>query len=316
MPGIKSTVYPQAPAGLMFPGDDGYPGRGTTNGKMAQFAPRLGAIWTPGGDGNTSIRAGWGVFYDTPHLFFNTRFANNPPWGAQITLSNPAGGWADPYLDVSRRQSVPGAQHRLGDAAVPGVRRLRERADGHQADVAAAVERQRAAAVRRLDAVDDLSRQPVDALVAGDRAQSRGLRAGRDDRQHQPAAPADPAEPGGGAVLRHDRTRRRHRPRHLSRPAAVGAAPAEEQPQRPRPTRRCRSACRIRRRRKSPGRRSSIRTIRISTTRTARRIAATCSTSPRSSASPEVRQRRASRRCSATGSSRRWSAGRAATARR
>jgi hypothetical protein len=95
--GIRSTVYPQAPAGLLFPGDDGYPGRGTTDAKMAQFAPRLGAIWTPGGDGNTSIRAGWGVFYDTPHLFFNTRFANNPPWGAQITLSNPPGGWADPY---------------------------------------------------------------------------------------------------------------------------------------------------------------------------------------------------------------------------
>ena len=38
------------------------------------------------------------MFYDTPHLFFNTRFANNPPWGAQITISNPAGGWADPYL--------------------------------------------------------------------------------------------------------------------------------------------------------------------------------------------------------------------------
>ena len=53
--GIRSTVYPQAPAGLMFPGDEGYPGRGTTESKMAQFAPRLGAIWTPGGDGNTSI---------------------------------------------------------------------------------------------------------------------------------------------------------------------------------------------------------------------------------------------------------------------
>jgi hypothetical protein len=38
------------------------------------------------------------VFYDTPHLFFNTRFANNPPWGAQITISNPPGGFADPYL--------------------------------------------------------------------------------------------------------------------------------------------------------------------------------------------------------------------------
>ena len=95
--GIKSKVYPQAPAGLLFPGDDGYPGRGTSDGKLAQFAPRIGAIWTPGQDGNTSIRAGWGMFYDTPHLFFNTRFANNPPWGAQITIPNPAGGWADPY---------------------------------------------------------------------------------------------------------------------------------------------------------------------------------------------------------------------------
>jgi len=95
--GKHSTVYPQAPAGLIFPGDAGYPGRAATDSKMGQFAPRLGAVWTPGGNGNTSIRAGWGVFYDTPHLFFNTRFANNPPWGAQITLSNPAGGWADPY---------------------------------------------------------------------------------------------------------------------------------------------------------------------------------------------------------------------------
>lgn len=95
--GIKSKVYPQAPAGLLFPGDDGYPGRGSSKPKWAQFAPRIGAIWTPGNDGTTSIRAGYGIFYDTPHLFFNTRFSNNPPWGAQITISNPAGGWADPY---------------------------------------------------------------------------------------------------------------------------------------------------------------------------------------------------------------------------
>ncbi len=96
--GLKSKVYPQAPAGLIFPGDDGYPGSGTTKGRVAMFAPRVGAIWTPGNDNSTSIRAAYGIFHDTPHLFFNTRFANNPPWGAQITISNPAGGWADPYL--------------------------------------------------------------------------------------------------------------------------------------------------------------------------------------------------------------------------
>jgi hypothetical protein len=95
---VHSKTYPQAPAGLIFPGDDGYPGDATTFGKIAQFAPRVGLVWTPRGDEKTSVRASWGVFYDTPHLFFNTRFANNPPWGAQITIPNPPGGFADPYL--------------------------------------------------------------------------------------------------------------------------------------------------------------------------------------------------------------------------
>jgi Carboxypeptidase regulatory-like domain len=104
---VHSTVYPQAPAGLMFPGDAGYPGDATTFGKAAQFAPRLGAVWTPGGNELTSVRASWGVFYDTPHLFFNTRFANNPPWGAQITISNPAGGFADPYLSYPGGNPFP-----------------------------------------------------------------------------------------------------------------------------------------------------------------------------------------------------------------
>ena len=93
--GIRSRVYPQAPPGLYFPGDDGFPGNAVMNSKLAQFAPRLGAVWTP--DEGTAFRVGWGIFYDTPHLFFNTRFANNPPWGAQITLTNPAGGFSDPY---------------------------------------------------------------------------------------------------------------------------------------------------------------------------------------------------------------------------
>ena len=117
--GIKSKVYPQAPAGLMFPGDDGYPGRGTSNAKYGQFAPRLGAIWTPGTDGKTSVRAAWGKFYDTPHLFFNTRFANNPPWGAQITLSNPAGGWADPYLTYPGGNPFPALNTQWATAAFP-----------------------------------------------------------------------------------------------------------------------------------------------------------------------------------------------------
>lgn len=96
--GIRSTVFPQAPVGMLFPGDDGYPGRATTHGKVANFAPRVGAIWSPYGDDRMSVRASWGIFLDTPHLFFNTRFSNSPPWGAQLTITNPPGGFDNPYL--------------------------------------------------------------------------------------------------------------------------------------------------------------------------------------------------------------------------
>ena len=104
--GVRSKAYPQAPAGLLFPGDDGFPGNAVMKSKVANFAPRLGMIWSP--SDATSVRASWGVFYDTPHLFFNTRYANNPPWGAQITISNPAGGFADPYLGYPGGNPFPG----------------------------------------------------------------------------------------------------------------------------------------------------------------------------------------------------------------
>ena len=103
--GIRSRTYPQAPPGLFFPGDPEFPGNAVMNSKIAQFAPRLGVVWTP--DDKTAVRAGWGIFYDTPHLFFNTRFANNPPWGAQITLTNPAGGFTDPYLNYPGGNPFP-----------------------------------------------------------------------------------------------------------------------------------------------------------------------------------------------------------------
>jgi len=117
--GTRSTVYPQAPAGLLFPGDSGYPGNATTFGKVANFAPRLGTIWTPKGDDSLSVRGSWGVFYDTPHLFFNTRFANNPPWGAQITITNPAGGFTDPYLGYPGGNPFPALNTDWKSAAFP-----------------------------------------------------------------------------------------------------------------------------------------------------------------------------------------------------
>jgi hypothetical protein len=93
--GTTSKVYVNAPAGLMFPGDPGFPGMSNVFSRNADFAPRVGVVWDPKGDGRITIRASYGIFYDTPQLFFYTRFANNPPWGAQISL--PSTNFSNPW---------------------------------------------------------------------------------------------------------------------------------------------------------------------------------------------------------------------------
>jgi hypothetical protein len=93
--GGKSSVYTNGPAGLIFPGDNGFPGMSNVLAKKADFAPRVGLVWDPKGDGRMTVRASYGMFYDTPQLFFYTRFANNPPWGAQISL--PSTNFSNPW---------------------------------------------------------------------------------------------------------------------------------------------------------------------------------------------------------------------------
>jgi hypothetical protein len=95
-PGQKSSRYPNAPAGLVFPGDPGIPDAGVPSG-YGYFNPRLGLAWRPGFVKNTSIRAAFGVFTAPVDYSSWNHTADTAPFSTTYDLSayDPAIGRID-----------------------------------------------------------------------------------------------------------------------------------------------------------------------------------------------------------------------------
>jgi hypothetical protein len=86
------------PTGLVVPGDPGVPA-GMTSTYYKAFAPRIGIAYSPnpsggffrklfGENGATSIRAGWGIFYNPIEELVLAQFGAEPPFGGSSSLSN------------------------------------------------------------------------------------------------------------------------------------------------------------------------------------------------------------------------------------
>jgi hypothetical protein len=105
--GQRSTVFPQAPAGLSYPGDEGFPTKAGMYTEWLNLQPRVGLSWDPKGDGRTSVRAGYGMNSNFIAGEFYFDAAQAPPFGLEQRLINlgprslddpwRAAGRANPY---------------------------------------------------------------------------------------------------------------------------------------------------------------------------------------------------------------------------
>jgi hypothetical protein len=101
-----STVFVNAPSGLLFPGDAGYPGNGVAEHRWNNFAPRVSLAWDVKGDGKTSVRAAYGRFFDLPAMNNYVGFGSTPPIGNTTTVNFPT-SFADPWAGVPGGNPYP-----------------------------------------------------------------------------------------------------------------------------------------------------------------------------------------------------------------
>jgi len=90
VPGKQSTTVPDAPVGVIFPGDGP---RGLAPADLNNFAPRIGLAWDVFGTGKTSVRAGYGMYYESVNA--DSLAQENPPFAGFGSAFN--GNIADPF---------------------------------------------------------------------------------------------------------------------------------------------------------------------------------------------------------------------------
>ena len=128
-PGHQSTVFPDAPPGVLYPGDPGTPNRALVYPDHNNFAPRFGFAWDVKGTGRLVMRGGFGIFYDIEDGALNFQFGGQPPFGDGSNFYPTASAFAstsnyltDPFTPLGYINPYPfAASGRVGQFFPPKI---------------------------------------------------------------------------------------------------------------------------------------------------------------------------------------------------
>jgi len=125
IPGQQSTIFPVgiapngnpggAPVGYNFPGDPGCDKYGGVSTKYNHIGPRVGFAYTPdfgrwtGGKGKTSIRGGFGIYFNRGEEELNLQDLGSPPIGQTSTGVGDLGlvpSFPNPWTDIAGKGTL------------------------------------------------------------------------------------------------------------------------------------------------------------------------------------------------------------------
>ena len=85
-------MFLNAPAGLTYPGDEGFPpGQTGLNKQWWNLSPRAGVAWDVHGDGRLAVRSSYAMGYDFMSGEYHNINAGAPPFGNRSLITDPAG---------------------------------------------------------------------------------------------------------------------------------------------------------------------------------------------------------------------------------
>jgi hypothetical protein len=119
--GVRSTMFVNAPPGLLYPGDPGFPeGNTGMNKKWTNFSPRLGFAWDVTGDGRLAVRSSYAMSYDLPTAIFQQVPSSGAPFGNRLTLTGNL-PFEDPYRNVPGGSTLPTQVPPPSNVVFPGL---------------------------------------------------------------------------------------------------------------------------------------------------------------------------------------------------